>query len=229
MIGLVFGFLVVQERAGSIRFGKNGRHAESLWLCRCECGETLKIRRSLLISGIKRYCSREKHFEEFGRAVRAGHIPRTEGVTTLDPDTYNSWRAIKRRCSPGQKYHARGITMCERWRNYRDFLADMGPRPSPAHSIDREDTLGNYEPGNCRWATSQEQGDNKRSTQWVEWRGERRKLIELCREAGLPNPMVYSRLKRGWSVERAFAEPAQNSGSRRRATETETLGLFSRI
>jgi hypothetical protein len=81
---------------------------------------------------------------------------------------YGSWANMIARCenpnATGFEYGGgRGITVCKRWRNsYADFLADMGPRPSPKHSIDRIDVDGNYEPNNCRWATSAEQNKNKR-------------------------------------------------------------------
>lgn len=77
------------------------------------------------------------------------------------------WRAMLARCrNPNStayhKYGARGIAVCERWHRFENFLADMGERPTPKHSIDRIDVLGNYEPGNCRWATPDEQARNKR-------------------------------------------------------------------
>ena len=80
----------------------------------------------------------------------------------LYPSEYNTWLHMKRRCDnpscPGYKsYGARGITVCERWReSFWHFIADMGPRPTQDHEIDREDNDGNYELGNCRWATKNE-------------------------------------------------------------------------
>jgi hypothetical protein len=83
---------------------------------------------------------------------------------------YKAWIAMKYRClkpyTPNYKYYgARGITVCDRWLNsYENFLADMGPRPSISHSLDRIDFNGNYEPGNCRWATKAQQSVNRRNT-----------------------------------------------------------------
>lgn len=81
---------------------------------------------------------------------------------------YKCWQAMLQRCYNGNdkkyaEYGGRGITVCERWRHtYDTFAADMGPKPSPTHSIDRIDNDGNYEPGNCRWATKQQQTLNRR-------------------------------------------------------------------
>lgn len=83
---------------------------------------------------------------------------------------FNVWRSARHRCSnpnaqSWKNYGGRGIRMCERWANdFAAFLADVGPRPSPRHSIDRVDVNGNYEPGNVRWATRAEQTQNRRNT-----------------------------------------------------------------
>lgn len=83
---------------------------------------------------------------------------------------YNTWAQMKARCYNSKShnyinYGARGITVCDRWKNsFGAFLKDMGPRPSPKHSIDRINNNGNYEPNNCRWATNSEQVRNQRNT-----------------------------------------------------------------
>ena len=109
--------------------------------------------------------------------------------------------------SPGfHNYGGRGISTCERWQSFEAFRDDMGEPPSRAHSIDRIDNDGNYEPSNCRWATAKEQGRNRRNLIMVEFNGSNVCLAEAAERAGLNYATVYQRIfKHGWSVARALS------------------------
>lgn len=113
-------------------------------------------------------------------------------------------------------YRLSGVTVCERWRKFENFLADMGERPSPAQTIDRHpNKLGNYEPGNCRWSTRREQANNRVTNVLVEYRGTMMTMAELTRFTGLPKELLRHRITRaGWTVEDAVTSPRQQ-GNRR--------------
>jgi hypothetical protein len=126
---------------------------------------------------------------------------------------------MKNRCFNvnGEDFHlygGRGVTVCDRWRDsYPAFLADMGPRPSPAHSIDRfPDPNGNYEPGNCRWATMKEQQNNRRNNHRVTHGGLTLTVTDWSLRTGLSRQLIRYRLSHGWSVERALASPSRLAG-----------------
>lgn len=94
----------------------------------------------------------------------------THGEAGRTPE-HKAWLNLRNRCfSPRSpkyaNYGGRGITVCERWDTFEQFLADMGRRPGPGYSIDRIDNDGNYEPGNCRWATYIEQNNNRRPARY---------------------------------------------------------------
>lgn len=128
---------------------------------------------------------------------------------------YIAWHNMRERCSrPTHRqygdYGGRGIAVCERWLGrggFANFLADMGPRPSPEHSLDRIDNDGPYAPWNCRWATVIEQKRNSRRAFYVETATGPRRLVELTDGAGAFYDLVRGRLGKGWSLERALAEP----------------------
>ena len=126
---------------------------------------------------------------------------------------FKKWSSMLGRCrNPNHhKYHAyggRGITVCERWLLFVNFAADMGQPPSSEHSLDRIDNDGNYEPGNCRWATLAEQSRNRRAVIWATFNGERMCLKDAAAKAGLDYHAVYSRVtKSGWSIEAALSTP----------------------
>jgi hypothetical protein len=123
------------------------------------------------------------------------------------------WGAMIQRCydrdaASFQWYGAKGVRVCARWlASFEVFLSDVGLRPSPAHSIDRIDPAGHYEPGNVRWATAQEQADNRSTSILVD--GGRKSVATLAREAGLRPQTVLRRLKRGWPLEVALDPKAQ--------------------
>ncbi len=130
---------------------------------------------------------------------------------------YRSWTHLKGRClTPTDKkfpdYGGRGITLCDRWRDsFADFYADMGPRPSADHSVERKDNDGPYSPENCRWATRIEQGANKRNNQTYTFGGETHHLTEWARRTGIPFFTLRHRVvKAGWPIDRALTEPVND-------------------
>jgi hypothetical protein len=142
------------------------------------------------------------------------HYAHGEAVKGAETSEYLAWAAMMRRCNTPttgnyQIYGGRGIRVCERWTVFEDFLADMGRKPSPAHSIDRIDVNGNYEPNNCRWATSTEQARNRRSNRLVILDGREMCMVEACEIRGIPANTVDLRMTRGWSFERAINTPAR--------------------
>jgi hypothetical protein len=108
-------------------------------------------------------------------------------------------------------YGGRGITVCERWNDFKAFFEDMGPRP-PGTSLDRTNNDGPYEPGNCRWATPAEQLRNTRCNKTVFVDGKIRRTIEIEEELGLKRGTISARLKNGWSAERACKTPLTGGG-----------------
>jgi hypothetical protein len=114
-------------------------------------------------------------------------------------------------------YKQRGIEVCERWRKFVNFLVDMGERP-PATTLDRHpNNDGNYEPGNCRWATKVEQANNRFTNIHFEWRGKRYTLADLSRASGVSKDLLRHRLIRckfKWTVDGAISTPVMPKGSR---------------
>jgi hypothetical protein len=128
---------------------------------------------------------------------------------------YQAWHKMKRRCldqtrKDYSRCGGRGILLCQEWHSFAGFIKDMGLRPSPLHSIDRIDNDGNYEPGNCRWATAKEQQNNKTTNRYVEYRGARTSVADAVRASGskVSRFCVYQRLNAGWPVAKAIETPA---------------------
>ena len=154
--GQRFGRLLVLAEHGSPK-------GAAYWLCVCDCGKQHVARGTELRNGQIKSCG----------CFRASCCPPPRhgeawSKTASGTPEYKAWMNMKGRCaSPRAKWHgARGITVCDRWlHSYENFLADMGRKPASEYSIDRIDNDGNYEPGNCRWATKAEQSRNQRPRQ----------------------------------------------------------------
>src|SRR3954471_10620371 len=121
---------------------------------------------------------------------------------------YAAWCEMRQRCNsprkPGYKnWGGRGIKICARWEKFADFFADMGPRPSPKHSVDRIDNDGDYEPGNVRWATKTEQARNMRNTRLIEFNGEKLSVAEWAERLNINASTLRVRLHRQRTVQRA--------------------------
>lgn len=148
--GQRFGHLIAAQQAG--RDARNN----VLWLCRCDCGGQAIVRCRNLCNGHAKSCGCGKIRRKHGHAKDGERHP-----------LYKTWQSMRNRCrnsnDPNHEYYgARGIAVCERWGDFENFIADVGPKPSPEHSLDRADPAGNYEPANVRWATKTEQAKNRR-------------------------------------------------------------------
>lgn len=171
------------------------------------CENSRRVRLDHVLSGASKSCGcvfkgKRKHFQ-----------------TTFDgfrSRTYNSWKGMIKRCTDPNhhqyfRYGAKGVKVCERWMDFHLFIADLGERPE-GKTLDRfPDNCGNYEPGNCRWATPMEQTRNLRWNRKVTYNGETKTLVEWCEIYDLNYHRVIHRLNRGLDAERAFFLP-KNAG-----------------
>ncbi len=162
---------------------------KSKWLCRCDCGREFPIRTEHLMNGASSQC-RPCGLTKHGFTVNRKQL-----------STYVIWKGIKYRCSNSKcveftRYGGRGIKVCERWKKFKNFLADMGTRPS-GKSIHRINNDGDYEPGNCKWATRLEQASNKSDNRWISVNGEKRYIAETARLLGVNRYLIDRGLKLG--------------------------------
>ena len=121
---------------------------------------------------------------------------------------WRAWFDMRRRCSdPTRKsysrYGGRGIVVCKRWESFEMFLEDMGFPPSQGHSLDRIDTNGNYDPGNCRWATRKEQANNKSDSRLISIDGITKTVSQWSELSLVKRNTISARLDRGWEPRQA--------------------------
>jgi len=199
-----FGKLVVIERT------KNNSRGDTMWLCKCDCGNESIVTGRSLKSGATKSCgcgSKEALSNGWGSN-------KTHGMTNTR--LYRIWCGIKKRTEPSaderhkRDYYNRGIKMCEEWKSsfkaFYDWAINNGY--SDKLTIDRKNNGGNYCPENCRWATNKEQSNNRRSNIMIEFNGKTQNLTQWCVELNLEYEIIRERIKRyGWSAERALTTP----------------------
>lgn len=209
MTGRKFGRLTAIAREGSNRSGV------SLWRCRCDCGAEPLILGVNLRRGDTRSCGclhREKARQTAMSLTKHGEKRRGQPQTK----EFQAWVAMNTRCSnPRQhryeRYGGRGITVCERWRHsFQQFLADVGRAPSKAHSLDRIDNDGHYEPGNVRWATKREQTLNSTHARMITFGSETLPLVDWARRVNIQSQTIAARIDvLRWPIERALNTPVK--------------------
>lgn len=202
--GKRFGRLFVIKSAGK-------KSSVYLWSCVCDCGKSVVIRGASLRYGYTKSCgclNIEKRKKNFDKTTH-GHSKHG----SVNP-TFVSWSAMMNRCKNKssvdfRRYGGRGILVCERWSKYENFLLDMGERPK-GKTIDRIDVNGNYEQGNCRWASIMEQSNNRRSNRILSVNGSKITVADASRKYGINYETLISRItQRGWSDEKAVIAPIE--------------------
>lgn len=199
--GQVFDRLTVTSR-----FERRDKHTD--WWCKCSCGNEHVATSNALRKGTCKSCGCLS-------AELASERAKTHGDT--GSREFRIWCGMRSRCDkPENKrygyYGGRGIKVCERWRSFENFLSDMGRSP-PGMSIDRIDVNGDYEPGNCRWATMKEQMNNTRTNARYEHDGKSMTVREWSESTGVPVHTIKGRLARGISIAQAISRTNLRYGS----------------
>ncbi|MCK5612299.1 hypothetical protein KAR91_61070 [Candidatus Pacearchaeota archaeon] len=175
----------------------------AVWNAICDCGKEVQKKSWALVSGNTRSC---------GCLIRKGPI--THGKS--HSKAYRSWNTMRQRCSNKNNhkygsYGGRGITVCERWSKFENFLEDMGEKPD-GMSIDRRNNDGDYAPENCRWATPIEQARNKRNNRLITYNGITKSIAEWSEDLQINYGTLVNRVSKGWTDERALTQPVGRQG-----------------
>lgn len=201
--GKKYGRLLVLSIAGRDKFRK------VTWNCLCDCGNSVVVAGCSLRSGTTSSCG---CYQKIACVTHGGYKSKE----------YKSWAEMLSRCNNPNttayhNYGGRGIRVCERWANsFATFLADMGPKPSPSHSIDRINNEGDYFPGNCRWATKKEQDTNRRQTRLYTLYGKTMCLKDWAKYARITYDALRGRIDRqGMSLEVAINTSLGRKGRKR--------------
>lgn len=186
-----------------------GRSTTVYWMCECKCGTKKPVRASSLTGGKSISCG--CHLKEM---LVANSLAKREDANRNRPE-YANWLSMRRRCTQEsnasyERYGEVGITVCPEWDDFKKFLEDMGPKPSPMHTIDRIESTKGYYKENCRWATPVEQVRSRSVTTMITYKGETKPLAEWAEILNIKYVTLKKRLfieKLG--VEEAFEKPVR--------------------
>ena len=206
LIGLTFGSWKVLARLPS-------RSKSTYWLCECKCGRQKPVKAFELTHEHSLSCGQNECHRAIHRMTNSAE--------------HRVWSGMKGRCrNPNDPawldYGGRGITVCDEWNKFENFYRDMGPRPSPEHSIERRDNDKGYSPDNCYWATRQEQALNRRNSTKLTLNGETLNILRWSERLGISESLIYWRLNKGnWSVERTLTTPVKKYVLTRKLSQDE--------
>jgi hypothetical protein len=191
----------------NIRFGKllaikpikKHDNSKYYWECICDCGNTKIIMSSNLLRGISTTCGCGK--------IKIGEKTRKHGMAKTR--IFKIWAGIRKRCTNSKcktypLYGGRGISISPRWDEFINFYNDMKDGYSDNLSLDRINPNGNYEPGNCRWATQKTQNRNRRNNNYISLNNEIKTLSEWAEISGVNSSAIRYRINNGWDTQKAI-------------------------
>lgn len=185
-----------------IAFSGRDKHGLRLWQCKCDCGNIKVILECNFATGGTKSCGcNTKNYRAKASTTHGKSNTRT----------YRIWVGMLSRCrDKGRReykfYGGRGISVCERWYKFENFILDMGECPSKLE-IDRIDTNGNYEKSNCRWASRLIQTNNTRRNRRICFNGKNLSLMQWARETNLADHVIAWRLDNGWNIRDSLTRP----------------------
>ena len=186
---------------------------KEMWECKCKCGKIITVSHNNLLYGQVKSCGC-LHYDKVKNETYLCTTTHGKSKTRL----YNIWCNMKRRCTNKKNvdyhnYGGRGIKVCDEWKN--DFMSFYNWAINNGYSndltIDRIDVNGNYEPNNCKWATKQEQCDNKRNTVYLTCNNKTKTLSEWSKSLSIPKMTIMNRLKLGWDINKTLSTPAKQN------------------
>ena len=200
LTGQKFGRLTVIERV------ENAKDGQACWLCKCECGNTKRVKARDLRRGNTRSCGcLQKEYME-------SDWNKTHGFRHTR--IYKIWTDMKQRCFNSKdthfrQYGGRGITVCDEWKdNFMSFYNwSMANGYTDDLTLDRIDNNKGYSPENCKYATRQEQANNRRSNHFLTYNNETHSLSDWSRIMGIKYSALLNRIRRNWTIERALTTP----------------------